>query len=79
VKGVPAPLHFHRVNVDEALAETEELMEMCGNAFKHPTSPPFSGGVLDAWPAWAVDALAIARFERERVIAYVRSEEASRG
>ncbi len=41
---------------------------------QHPGVQPFSGGVLDAWPAYAVDGLAIARTEVERVRSHIQAE-----
>lgn len=37
------------------------------DASKHHQAPPFSGGVLDAWPALMVDALAVCRAEESAI------------
>lgn len=42
-------------------------------------APPFSGGVLDAWPAWGVDALRVAKQEWPLVGAYAARVRAGRG
>lgn len=61
------------MNIRAALAATGELMELWLQTQKHPTAPAFSGGVLDAWPAYAVDALAIARDEFAIIRAFLVS------
>lgn len=35
---------------------------------------PFSGGMLDAWPAWLVDAFAICETEVKVIEAFLRGE-----
>lgn len=42
-------------------------------AQQHPESPPFTGGVLDAWPAAAVDAFAILNAENRMIAAFLES------
>jgi hypothetical protein len=61
------------VDIQEALHVTRDAMEAWSTAQQHE-APPFSGGVLDAWPAWAVDAFAVLTAEREAVRAYLRAE-----
>lgn len=46
---------------------------------RFPDFPPFSGGVLDAWPNWAVEALSIADIEHRRVRDFVTSESKRHG
>lgn len=53
-------------------------MELWLETQKQPNAPAFSGGVLDAWPAYAVDALAIARDEYAVIRAFLM-QEAARG
>ncbi len=60
------------VDVDEALSESTEVLEMWRETQKHPEAPPFSGGVMDAWPAWAVDGLAVCRVEVQRIRAFLQ-------
>lgn len=74
-KRIPAqPLYMVRVDIKVALAATEELMELWLDTQKQPSAPAFSGGVLDAWPAYAVDALAIARDETTVIRAFLVNE-----
>lgn len=53
-------------------------MELWKETRKHPNAPAFSGGVYDSWPAWAVDALAIAREEVSCIEVFLH-QEAPRG
>lgn len=69
------PRHMAVVDVDEALAVSGHSLELWLQARKHPDAPPFTGGVLDAWPAWAVDALAICRDETSAIRWYQQSKE----
>ncbi len=43
-------------------------------AAENDGAPLFSGGVLDSWPAWAVDALAIRKQEVAAIQAYERHQ-----
>lgn len=63
------------VDMPRAVAFSRPALDIWGEARKHPDSPPFSGGVLDAWPAWAVDAMAICRNEEEAIRQYLQSKE----
>ena len=68
------PLHFEMVDMHEAIAISREAMTLWSEVSKHPELPAFTGGTQDAWPAWAVDALYIARVETERVRSFLKSE-----
>lgn len=71
-EGVAAqPLHKGTVDVHEAVVESRDLMQLWSTTQQHPDSPPFTGGVLDAWPAFAVDALAICRLETQRIRSHI--------
>lgn len=70
----PQPLHFFRVDLHRALSESRDLMDLWSASQQHPTAPAFSGGVLDAWPAYASEALAIARSECGRIRAFMDQE-----
>lgn len=72
-------LHKARVDINAALAATGELMDLWLDTQKQPNAPAFSGGVLDAWPAYAVDALAIARDEYSLIRAFLMQEAERRG
>jgi hypothetical protein len=67
------------VDIKEALAATEGLRERFWKWMQWPEAPPFSGGVLDAWPARDADALAFMKREWRVVQAYLKSFEVSRG
>ena len=57
-----------RVDIEEALADPAvDLVLERWDASKHHEAPPFSGGVLDAWPALMVDGLAICRQEETAI------------
>lgn len=71
-------LHREVVDLDEALAETAYDTQLFFMQENHPTVPLFSGGLMDAWPSRAVDALAIARTEMQNIRAY-RERGAPRG
>lgn len=60
------------MDIHEALHESREVLKMWLETQKHPDVPAFSGGLLDVWPAFAVDGLAICRTEVQRIRAYVR-------
>lgn len=55
----PQPKHRGVVDLDEAWSDVGEAMVWCAEARRLPDTAPLSGGVLDAWPAWLVDALDI--------------------
>ncbi len=44
-----------------------------------PGSAPFSGGLLDAWPAYMVDGLRICRAEMQRIDAFLKKGTPPRG
>lgn len=67
-----------RVDIDEALAESEGFRERFWKWVKWD-APPYSGGVLTDWPARDADALAFAKREWAVVQAYLKSLEAKRG
>lgn len=67
------------MDINAAVAATEDLMELWLETQKQPNAPAFSGGVLDAWPAQAVDALAIARDEFALIRAFLMEEASPRG
>lgn len=70
------PLHRQVLDIMTALAETRRAVDLYTKARVHSNAPAFSGGVLDAWPAWAVQAFAILRQEEMRVQAWLESERA---
>lgn len=72
----PQPLYKAKVDIKRAVAESADLMDLWTQMQKYPEAPPFSGGVLDAWPAEAVDAIAIAREETATLVEHLRGERA---
>lgn len=68
------PRREARVDIKEALAESEGFRERFWKWLQWPQAQPFSGGVWDAWPARDADALAFARREWAVVQAYVTQE-----
>lgn len=64
-----------RVNIKEALAESELLRALFWKWMQWPDAPPFAGGVLTDWPAREADALAFARREWRLVQSYLKSLE----
>lgn len=74
----PQPRHRARVDIRQAISASEVLMGFWRETRKHPDAPPLSGGVLDAWPAYLVDALAIADEEFQVVCGFM-NHEAPRG
>lgn len=78
-KAPPQPRHLAVVNIDEALASVGDILDAWRRWVAWPESPPWSGGVLDSWPARMAEGLAICRAEFEAVLAYQRSQEVSRG
>jgi hypothetical protein len=61
-----------KVDLDEALRESREVLNLWWVARQHE-APPLSGGVLDAWPAWLAEALAVCRDEESAVTLFERS------
>jgi hypothetical protein len=59
------------VDIQRAVNESEDLVDLWLQTQKAPGVPAYSGGVLDSWPAEAVDALAIARSEVTMITAFL--------
>lgn len=62
------------IDFDEVQREVGDVLDAWVGSMKWPNVPPFSGGVLDAWPARLADGLAFAREEWALVRAYVLNE-----
>jgi len=73
-KAAAQPLHFERVDIKRAIAEMGHVYLMHARARMQPHVPAFSGGLLDAWPAWAVEAFEIAQQEEASVKLFLESE-----
>ncbi len=72
----PQPRFSAVVDIDEALAAVGDIINAWRQCLAWPDAPPFSGGILDAWPARMAEGLAECRGEFEAVMAYRRSMEA---
>ena len=64
-----------QVDVKHALTQTRREMRLWMYARMHENVPAFSGGLMDSWPAWAVDAIAVARAETQAIAAFLNSRE----
>ncbi len=69
-------MHFARVDIEQALEQTSHAVSLYRTARLHTNAPAFSGGVLDAWPNWAVIAFAVLRQEEAAVVAWLKAERA---
>lgn len=73
----PQPRHVAAVDIDEALAAVGDILDAWRACVAWPDAPPFSGGVLDSWPARMAEGLAVCRAEFEAVMMYRRHLEVS--
>lgn len=71
--------HRVQVDLDEALAVSGEAAHLLQRAEAHPTVPLFSGGLLDSWPSYAVDALEVGRDELMHIRAHLEKGAQPRG
>lgn len=71
--GTPQPLHKGvSVDLSEALTRSGPALQLWR---AHQLGAPlYSGGVVDAWPAWAVDALQVAAEEMAAIRAFLTWE-----
>lgn len=67
-------LHRHKVDPAHAIAVTADLRRQWYEARQFPNCPPFTGGVLDSWPAIAVDGFAVLNDEMVLINAHIREE-----
>lgn len=79
----PQPRWASVVDIADACEAVADILEAFWSTVRWPNAPPFSGGVLDAWPHRMAEGLALAREEWAAVTAYARHEaqakEARRG
>ena len=78
-KGAAQFRHKATVDIDEAVGESIPALELWKLAQSIPGTQPFSGGILDAWPAWAVDVLAVCHNEVAAIKSYLTSEAQAHG
>lgn len=64
------------IDIDEALADpiVDFVMDLWGQARGFLEAPAFSGGVLDSWPALAVECFPMLRNEDSAIDAYLRHQ-----
>ncbi len=70
---------MERVDIRQALAESEHALSLWYVVRKHPDSQPFSGGVFDAWPAWGAEVIAICRDEEFEIRRFQQNKEQAHG
>lgn len=63
-----------RVDLGVALPAVRDVLQRWWTVLQWPSAPPFSGGVLDAWPARIADGLVICRQEWAAVQAVLTQE-----
>lgn len=73
-KHAAQPRHMCVVDIDEALESSSDVLGLWFKSRGAPDVPLFSGGSLDAWPAWALDAFGACRDEERAVDDYLRAE-----
>ncbi len=67
------------LDIDHAVRVSGHSLNVWSDVRKHPDSQPYSGGVFDSWPAWAVDALAICRDEEFEIHRFQQHQEHAHG
>lgn len=72
------PRHRAVIDLDDAFLRSEDVLDAWVDARRWPDAPPFSGGVLDAWPARLAQGLAVCRYEEAAVRACLRAEAKTR-
>lgn len=70
----PQPRWRGRVDLDEAGRAVGDILERWWACLSWPAVPPYSGGVLDAWPARMAEGLSLCRQEWAAVQAAVTME-----
>lgn len=78
--GTPQPLHKGvHVDLRAALVASVPALTVWRAQQAAPGAPLYSGGILDAWPAWVVDVLQVAGPEMEAIKAWVAWDAAQKG
>lgn len=67
------------VDVEEAMAEVGDVVDAFFAWLSWQDAPPFTGGVLDAWPARMAQGLAMAKREWAAIQAHVRKQAKQEG
>jgi hypothetical protein len=63
--------HFAELDIARAVELSAPLVGLWATVAPHEGVPAFSGGLMDSWPAYAVDALAVCRAETAVIRAYL--------
>lgn len=71
----PQPRWMEVVDLEEAREVAAVELSYFRACEAHPGVPPFSGGLLDAWPSAMVDALMVLRREAEAIEALDRQSQ----
>jgi hypothetical protein len=75
-EGPPDKGDYHApIDIDEALKSSDKAIWLWGSVRAHPHVPAFSGGLMDEWPAWAVDALAVCHNEASAIESFLMSQQ----
>lgn len=73
--GTPQPLHKGvRVDLETALRASAPAVLVWQAHEASGGAPLYSGGVLDAWPAWVVDVLQVAQAEMAHIKSFLTWE-----
>lgn len=59
------------VDIEEAHREMADVLEVWREVSLWPDSPPFTGGVFEAWPRRAARGIAFLRSESQAVLSYL--------
>ena len=62
------------MDINEALEAGRDILDRWVAWMEWPDSPPFSGGMLDSWPARLADGLALCRREWAAIQAFLKEE-----
>lgn len=74
LEGPPQFRHRARVDLDAAKSAVGDILGRFWTVLDWPSAPPFSGGVLDAWPSRLADGLAVCRKEWAAIQWMLQSE-----
>jgi hypothetical protein len=59
------------VDLDAAHREVADVLEVWREVSRWPDSPPFTGGVFDAWPRRLTRGISLLRSESQAVVSYL--------
>jgi hypothetical protein len=70
----PQPLHQHVVPLARALEVSAPALQLWEVWETTSHAPLFTGGTMDAWPAWALDVLGIGSSEWPLVLDWLKHQ-----